>query len=207
MNLFTEVSEAVESIQHGWTSVTKAQTLAAAVLALRPEVSVEIGVFAGKGLVALGIAHKTVGRGIVYGIDPYTPNDSADGQVNEADKKFWSTLDHDSIYQMAQDNISRFGLQDCVRLIRKRSDDFEPPMNIGVLRIDGNHGEQVLKDIDRYAPRCAVGGLLFLDDLNWSGGAVMRAAAKLRESGWVESYRIDDGLAFQKRHPHPGVKA
>jgi len=100
----------------------------------------------------------------------------------------------------------KFGIQNSVRLIRKRSDDFEPPMNIGVLRVDGNHGEQVLKDIERYAPRCTVGALLFLDDLNWSGGAVVRAAATLRQSGWVEIYRIDDGLVFQKRHPHSGVK-
>lgn len=198
MSVFEAIASAVESIPHGWTSVSKAHMLASGIVALRPEVSVEIGVYAGKGLVALGLAHREIGKGMAYGIDPYSNQASADGQVNEADQKFWGTLDHSMIYNMAMDNINRFGIQNSVRLVRKTSDDFTPPPNIGILRIDGNHGEQVLKDIARYAPNVIVGGLLFLDDLQWTGGSVLRAAAKLRENGWREVCRIDDGLVFQR---------
>lgn len=198
MNIFDQIAEAVQSIQHGWTSVTQAHMLASAIIALRPETSIEIGVFAGKGLVAMGLAHREIGKGMVYGIDPYSNEASADGQVNEADQKFWGTLDHASIYNMAVDNINKFGIQNSVRLIRKTSDNFTPPPNIGVLRIDGNHGEQVVKDVSRYCPNVNMGGILFLDDLQWAGGAVMRAAAKLRETGWKEICRLDTGLVMQK---------
>lgn len=198
MNLFTRVEQALTDIGHGWTDVEQAHTMASAVMALRPDVSVEIGVYAGKGLITLGLAHLEVGRGMVYGIDPYSPDASSEGQLNPEDKKFWSTLNHDEIYNMCEANINRFGVRSCVRLIRKKSDEFEPPDRIGVLRIDGNHGETVLRDVERYSPKVLPHGLLFLDDLSWTGGAVLRAAARLKTSGWREIFRLGDGAVFRR---------
>lgn len=201
MTLFDDISAALAKIGHGWTSDSEAHAMAAVILALHPEISVEIGVYAGKGLVSMGLAHREVGVGHVIGIDPYLPAASVVGQVNEADKKFWGTLDHEAIYALARDNIANFGLQNVCQIWRSKSEDVEPPKNIGLLRIDGNHGDAVLSDVARYCPNVIPGGVLFLDDLEWSGGAVMRAAAQLRMKGWRELYRIDGGLAFQKIAP------
>lgn len=197
-NLFDRIDAALTKISHGWTSSAEAHAMAAAVLALRPALSVEIGVYAGKGLVTLGMAHKEVGRGRVVGIDPYLPYASADGQLNPEDKVFWATLDHEAIYRMCLENLGEFKLHDCVTLTRAKSCDVKPPKDIGVLRVDGNHGEAAVSDVARYAPNVIIGGLLFLDDLNWTGGAVLRAAAKLRQDGWRELYRVDDGAVFQR---------
>jgi hypothetical protein len=172
--------------------------MAMAVLTLRPKLSVEIGVFAGKGLVALGLAHQEIASGMAIGIDPYSPINSALGQVNEPDRQFWSTLNHDAVYQMAKDTIIKLGIQNTTRIERKTSDEFAIPGDIGVLRIDGNHGEQVLKDVERYCPHVQMGGILFLDDTNWAGGAVQRAAARLPFIGFKKLYTIDDGAAYQK---------
>lgn len=198
MNVFDEIKRALDEIQHGWTSVQKAHCMAAAIIALRPELSIEIGVFAGKGLIAMGLAHKEVGRGRVIGIDPYSPIASAEGQLNEADKEFWSKLDHEAIYHTATENIFKYGVNGFCQLVRSTSRDYQPADGVGVLRIDGNHGEQVLEDVARYAPKVRAGGILFLDDLGWTGQAVKRAAEQLSSSGWRELYRIDDGAAYQK---------
>ena len=41
----------------------------------KPDLSVEIGVWHGRGVCALGMAHKMLGIGKVIGIDPYQPSD------------------------------------------------------------------------------------------------------------------------------------
>lgn len=197
-NLFDELETVIDQIRHGWTTIEKAQALAASVVMLRPHVSVEIGVYSGKGLISLALAHRSVGIGHVIGIDPYMASASIEGQTNEADKEWWGKLDHEMIYNMCVQSISQFKVQNVVKLIRKRSDEVDPPHGIGVLRIDGNHGEAVIGDIERYCPNVVPGGILFLDDIGWSGGSVNRAVEELVQDGWKELYKLDDGAVFQR---------
>lgn len=197
-NLFTDIDEALEHIREGWTTPKKAKHLAAAVIALQPKLSVEIGVFAGKGVVSLGLAHKYIGSGTVIGIDPFSADASAEGQVNEVDTEYWQRIDHNWIYSVCTNAISRYELNGIVHLIKEKSQSVHPPEQIGILRIDGNHGEAVLLDVERFAPKCLPGALLFLDDVGWTGNFVKQAADNLKISGWVELYQLEDGLVFQK---------
>lgn len=190
MNLQNEIESALKEIAHGWTTPLKAQILASAVVALRPKISLEIGCWAGKGLLSLALAHRHIGSGMVYGIDPYSAKASAEGQVNPADKKWWSEVNHDEMFNYASSNIIKFGCQNVCQLIRKKSDDHIPPKEIGVLVLDGNHGQQAIKDVQRYAPNVALGGLMFIDDLGWSEGSVLRAISLLPEMGFRELYKI-----------------
>lgn len=186
--LFNQITEALTTIAHGWTSPHKACTMASAIIALRPKFSVEIGVYAGKGLVSLGLAHKAIGSGMAIGVDPYSQSASADGQVKKEDKDFWSKLNHDAVFKMANENLFKFAVQNSARIERKRSDEFEPPDGVGVIRVDGNHGDEVLKDVERYAPFVARGGIVFMDDLNWSGGSVQAAFERLSKRGFRHLY-------------------
>jgi hypothetical protein len=198
-NLFEQIDEALKKISHGWTSHEKAQAMASCILALRPLVSVEIGVYAGKGLISMGLAHKHLHRGTVMGIDPYSALVSAEGQIKPIDKEWWGKLDHEAIYKVAKESIEQLDLEKYVQLIRKKSDDVTPPKNIGVLRIDGNHGEQAIRDVKRFCPFVISGGFLFLDDLDWPGGSVNSASKELSESEqWRELYSLDDGKVYQK---------
>ncbi len=197
-NLLKSIDAALTDIGHGWCDPVEAHALATSVLAIRPALSVEIGVFAGKGMVSLGLAHKMIGKGKVIGIDPYLASESVKGQLHPNDQKFWGELDHDGIYRLAIESIGKFGLLGIVELVRKTSDDYEPTDGIGVLRIDGNHGEIVCHDVERYGPKVIPGGFLFLNDTGWTGGAVLRAAAILRQQGWKELYRIGDTIVFQR---------
>jgi hypothetical protein len=68
-----------------------------------------------------------------------------------------------------------------------------------LLRIDGNHGAQVLRDLERFTPALEVGGVLMVDDENWSGGAVAESIKKLKASNkYREICLIDQSRVFQK---------
>lgn len=197
-SLFKDIDNAIAAIGHGWTSVEKGQTMAAMVLALRPMTSLEIGVYAGKGLVSLGLAHKAINFGTAVGIDPYSTSESVRGQVKSEDKDFWATVDHESIFNTCKSHISRLGIESCTRIMRQTSDQVTPPREIGILRIDGNHAETAFRDTMRFAPSVVLGGFVLLDDVGWSGGHVSRAASWLKQTGWRELYFLEDGPVFQR---------
>lgn len=192
MNLQNEIESAITEIGHGWTTPNKALILASAVIALRPKISIEVGVWAGKGMISLALAHRHIGHGMVFGIDPYSAEASVEGQENPADKEWWKTVDHEMIYGLAQENIRKYGCQNVCQLIRKKSCDYDPPRYVGILVLDGNHGNESISDIKRYAPSISVGGLLFADDIAWTGGAVSKAIALLPKMGFHQLYRIEN---------------
>lgn len=197
-DLFSTIEQAITEIGHGWTSVDKGQAMAAMVLAIRPQVSVEIGVYAGKGLVSMALAHKAIGIGKVIGIDPFTAEDSIEGQIHPADKEFWGRVDYAAMEKLCLSTLDKYGASNFFELIRKRSDDADVPPAIGVLRIDGNHGEAAFRDVKKWTPAVSPGGFVIIDDIGWTGGATTRAAAWISGNGFRMLYKLDDGFVFQK---------
>lgn len=199
----TSIFQQIETIKsppyHGWCSIAKGQTLAALVLALRPKVCVEIGVWGGMSLFPMALAIKELGTGIVWGIDPWAASASVVGQVHAADQDFWGKqAPHDLVYADFMKRLDEFGIQNCVRVIRSKSDDVEPPSEIGLLHIDGNHSDQAVKDVTRFAPNCPTGAICVMDDIGWSGGGVERAVAKLQSMGWRRLYSLEAGAVYQR---------
>lgn len=198
-DLFQRIDTALEEIGHGWTSPDQAHKLAEAILTGLPAISVEIGVYAGKGLIAMALAHKEIRLGKVIGIDPWSATASSQEQLDPEHHKFWSNLDHEQIYRLCMANIEKFGVQDYVEIIRAPSDEVMPPERIGVLRIDGNHGPQADRDVRRFCPKVTVGGILHLDDLYWKGGASESGSDRwLEANGWAEIGLIDTGAIFRR---------
>lgn len=196
-NLFTAIQELVPKLD-GWCSPAKAQMLAAAVLTLRPQVSVEIGVFGGRSFLPLALAHKEIGTGILIGIDPWTEHASKQGQLNPEDYKFWATCDHEVVYQRFRNWAVQLGVMDTIRIERKQSDYADPPKVIDFLHLDGNHGPQVENDARRFMPNVRVGGLVFVDDLDWFAGYVRKAEEYMLNSGFVKLYHMDTGGMYQR---------
>ena len=192
INLFQQVVASINGNPHGWTTPEKGCIMAATIVALRPRFSIEIGVYAGKGLVAMGLAHKAIGHGMTIGVDPYSATASVEGQVKAEDKDFWGKLDHEAVFKLAQQNIFTHAVQNTCKIERCRSDKFDPPDGVGVLRIDGNHSEMALKDALRFSPFVVRGGILFLDDFDWSGGGVEKAFNALLSAGWKKIYELDE---------------
>lgn len=201
-NLFANIDRAINRIGHGWTTVTKGQIMASMIVALRPAISIEIGVYAGKGLVSMALAHAAVGFGTAIGIDPYNMKDSLEGQTNMADREFWQACDYDAMLRLAQTTLAEFGCEQHSQIIVQRSDRAAVPQQgtCGLLRVDGNHGEMAVRDVMRWSSCVQRGGFLFVDDLEWTGKAPTRAAQWLdaQSSMWKRLYNLDDGLVYQR---------
>ncbi len=192
MSIFTDIE-----IQHakisGWCSALKARTLASLIIGTRPAITLEIGIWHGRSCIPMAMAHQHINFGMVVAIDPWKADCSIAGQVNPADQEWWNRQNiHEDAFMAFQSKIKELGLSNCVDIHRKHSDDVVPPDEIGCLSVDGNHGEQAVRDIQRYAPKVARGGFLIADDLGWSGGSVSAAVSLLPAMGFKELYRVDD---------------
>lgn len=190
MNLFDEI-DSTQSLA-GWCSPLKAATLASLVIALRPKISVELGVFSGRSFLPIALAHKYIGSGVAIGIDPWT-NDAAIEGYEAENKSWWASLNLEKIKQDFLKQITISGVQDFVSIHEIKSDNFIPPEGIGLCHIDGQHTSQSLKDAKRMAQKMIVGGVIVLDDLHWENdGALCVSWARiwLMENGFKELYTV-----------------
>lgn len=151
----------------GWCSKEKAEVLIDYINLLHPTTVVEIGVFGGKSLVPMAYALKHLGHGKIYGIDPWSSIESAEG-MDGVNKEYWSQVNHTAIYEGLVRKIAKFGLNDYIQLIKKTSEEAEAIEEIDLLHIDGNHSEKTsLIDVTKWVPFVRSGGLIIFDDVNW----------------------------------------
>jgi len=182
----------------GWCVPEKAVTLAALVLAIRPEVSLEIGVYGGSSLFGMALAHKAIQKGIVVGIDPWNVAVAVREQTTEADRKWWGGLNMTKIHGDFLKLISDHQLDKFTKIIRNESRYVEPPNSIGLLHVDGSHADTAISDMVRFAPKVCVGGFVVTDDSGWTGGGVSRGEQRLTSLGFVKRYALGTGAVFQR---------
>lgn len=195
--LFQEIETAYPSIT-GWCSLQRAEELAAMIIGLHPATTCIIGVWGGKDTIPMAMAHRALGAGKVLAIDPWSAPSSVHGQ-DKANSDWWGNQQmHDSVYQGFIHALALFGLNDWVEVRREPSDAVTPPAQIDLLLVDGNHGPQAVKDVQRYAPSVPVGGIVYLDDLKWQGGAVEQAEQVLLAMGFERMFSRDTGAFFQR---------
>jgi predicted O-methyltransferase YrrM len=191
-----------------WCSLEKAQTLAAIVVALRPATICEIGVWMGGSLVPMAMALRALrsvdelaGRTLtshrVIAIDAWSPEDSAAGQSRE-DAAWWAGADHEQALRAFRRRLDQHDIAGLCQVVRVKSDDAPVPVSIDLLHVDGNHAEQALRDVQRFAPSVPVGGILVLDDVAWSGGHVRRAYEWAAEDGFKALYPLGTGTVLQR---------
>lgn len=181
----------------GWCIPDKAEALAAMVLSIRPTTTVEIGVFGGSSFIPLALAHKEIGTGIAYGIDPWNKMASIRDEI-PANVEFWSNVDHDYMFAQFMAKLQDLGLESCTRIIRQTSDEVLPPSEIQLLHVDGSHTEQAVRDVLKWCPHVTKGGFCVMDDLEWDGGGPKRAEARLRNVGFKMLYPLGTGAVYQR---------
>lgn len=177
----------------GWCSPQKQAALHSIVIATRPIVSVEIGVWCGKSLIPIALAHKHVLKGCVIGVDPWMSNASIEGQLNPADVEWWRDQSkHEWAYKELDRHAGEFSVRMFMDIRRIKSSEFVAPDGIGLFHCDGNHGDRAFHDVTSVAPKVLVGGFVVLDDLRWTGGAVSRSVDWIEASGFKRLYVVDD---------------
>jgi predicted O-methyltransferase YrrM len=147
---------------HGWTTVDKGLRLAELVVSQRAGLSVELGVFGGRGTISLAIGHEALGHGY---------------------DEWWAKLDHEAIYQSFLGALADARVEPLCRVMRSRSDvavdEFEDG-SIAVLHQDSNHSEQISSaEVELWTPKLRPGGLWIADDTDWP--TTQRAQALLAE--------------------------
>lgn len=185
----------MDQVFHGWCSYQKASVLIDIILATKPKTVVEIGVWAGKSLVPMAFVLKEIGKGKIYGIDPWSPNASTQGLMHEGTKEFWRLADHDAVLERLRFHIEEFGLENHVELIRSTSFDAPPIQEIDILHIDGNHSDETSYiDVTKWVPLVRKGGWIIFDDINWqeNGMRTNRRAVQYLNEHCHKLAEIDD---------------
>lgn len=181
----------------GWCSVEKAQDLALAVIKSRSSISIEVGVWAGRSVAPMAMAHQEQNHGVVWAIDPWSPAVAAEG-YDKVNADWWGSQNHELVYQNFLAMLKASGIEQFVKVIRKKSDDVDPPDGVGCLHLDGKHTDQTVRDVERYATKVIPGGFCYVDDIHWSGGGVERGVEKLLSLGFVKLFDRDTGAMFQR---------
>ena len=189
-----------------WCDLTKAQTLASIVIAIRPQTIVEIGVWMGGSFVPMLLALKLLDERNRFGaraiaIDPWSAAASVAGESDENAVWWGETVGqdgHETAYRAFVTRLERHHLDSYVEIWRKRSDDCAPPRSIDLIHVDGNHTEQAVRDVERFLPAVRMGGIAVLDDVAWVGGNVSRAVGLARSIGFEDLYPLGTGLVMQR---------
>ena len=171
---------------HGWTSVDKGARLAELVVIAHSPLSVELGVFGGRGTISLAIGHEATGLGEVLAVDPWDRAASLEG-VNAADNDdWWGKLDHEAIYASFVQALHETGVERWCRVLRERSADAVRGVadgSVGVLHQDSNHSEAVSSaEVEQWHAKLAPDGYWIADDTDWP--TTRHAQERLAELGF-----------------------
>jgi hypothetical protein len=110
-------------------------------------------------------------------------------------------VDLERIYRDFVSAVGRLRLDEFVVPVRAKSDDVAPQISIDLLHVDGAHTDQATRDVRRFANNIRIGGLCFMDDIDWTNGSgttVKTAVAELHSMGFVELYKVGTGALFQR---------
>lgn len=201
------VSDYIRSVlphMEGWCTPDKATALAECVLDLKPDVCVEIGVFAGKSLIAIALACHENSKGRVIGIDPWDKDASVQGfSPSDPNHQWWrDVVNHSYIMGQCTSFVKQMGINSRVHLCRGTAEHTLPGMLlvkdlfgrpfIDLLHIDGNHSEICSTfDVENYVPLVTSGGTVVFDDVNWV--TTTRAQQRLTELCDLERYVETEG--------------
>lgn len=170
----------------GFCSESKACVLVDMILKQKPEIVVEIGVWGGKSLIPMASAVSANRKGVVYGIDPWSNEESLVGVTSDANKSYWSLANHEAVLQSLIQKIGEFGLMPWVRLIRATSEKAPPISDIDLLHIDGNHSDETsYLDVTKWGPLVKRGGFIVFDDIGWFENGVPTNA---RAVEWLDTH-------------------
>jgi predicted O-methyltransferase YrrM len=170
VNISEAKSWAMRSMHQMWGFCTEMQAMVLAHLILEYQLQrvVEIGVWGGKSLIPMACAVASLKEGMVYGIDPWSNEESTFEMEEGSSKNFWGSVNHEAYLQHLMGKIEEFGLDEFVTIIRETSAKAPIIKEIDLLHIDGNHNEITsFIDVIKWVPHVKSGGWVVFDDIGW----------------------------------------
>lgn len=164
------VKNIVESLA-GWCTAEKAGIISDLVKTSDSQLTVELGVFGGRSLIPMALAHKQKGTGFCIGIDSWKKDTSLHGTNDPANDEYWSNVDFPSVYRSVQQAIELHSLQDYCDTLRISSQAAAKLFNdsvIDILHQDSAHNvETITEELELWIPKLKVGGYWIADDTDW----------------------------------------
>ncbi len=201
-DLKKEVCDNISDIR-GWCSQEKALHFIDLVLEVKPQLCVEIGVYAGASIYPVASALQFLGKGIVIAIDPWDIIECIrylDPDIHRTDLKWWVRQNMDNVYFEFLNLVRRCEFETVCLPIRATAERAACLVGeIDILYLDGNHdGCMVLQDVRCYLPKVKSGGYIWLNDATWTDFAP--AIYYLKENCDIIK-TIDDGncVLFKKK--------
>jgi methyltransferase family protein len=185
-DFYKKVEETISNM-HGWCSNEKARAMAKVILDTKPEVSVEIGVWGGKSLMVLALAHCKSDYGHCYGIDPWTAKAALEGVEHPDNLKWWGDAPYEAVYRDCLQKLLDANVTHRCSVFRTTSRLASSLfVDVDFLHIDGNHTEESsVSDAFVWMPKMRKGGHIFFDDVDWTEGETLttrRAVGIVAES-------------------------
>ncbi len=157
---------------NGWCAPEKAAHIFETVVRTKPDVCLELGVFAGRSLIAFGAGLATIGdkTKLVYGIDAWAVEEATENN-NTENANWWKTqVNYEAIRMECENACHEIHVAEYVRLIR--ADTIRAYIGvtapIDILHIDGNHSRwNSVRDVTIWVDRVKPGGLIYFDDEDW----------------------------------------
>jgi hypothetical protein len=159
-------------LKPGWCTKEKTERLYNLVKDTKPELTVEFGVFGGRSLIPMALAHKNNNKGKIIGIDPWEKEASiASYDTEDPNYKWWFALDHNAILKSFVTSLHEYKLNDIVEYHRKKSNEvinMFDDMTIDILHQDGNHTEHISsEEVELFNKKIKPGGFWLMDDCDW----------------------------------------
>lgn len=156
----------------GWCTQKKAQRIYDLTKEIKSELTVESGVFAGKSLIPLALAHKHLNIGKCISFDPLSKNASGEYyDPTDANYIWWNAINYDDIYNKLIKNLHIFDVYNYVDFHRKKSSEcinLFTDESIYVFHQDSNHSEEIsCLEIELFNSKIKKNGFWIMDDTNW----------------------------------------
>ena len=190
-SLRTRIEACIVSL-HGWTTVDKGLRLAELVVGAQAGLSVELGVFGGRGTISMAIGHEALGSGCVVAVDPWERAASLEGVNAPENDAWWGGLDHEAIYQSFVRALAESRVEPYCRVLRLRSQvaaDRFGDGSIAVLHQDSNHSVEVsATEVALWTSKLCAGGYWVADDTDWVTTGQAQRLLQEKRFAIVEEY-------------------
>ena len=156
---------------NGWCDPAKSNHIFDTVIETKPKICVELGVFAGRSLIAFALALAKLNnkRHLVYGVDTWAAAPAMDNTCRE-NASWWSTLNYAAIKGECERVCGQLRVSEYVKLLPMSTVQAysEIEGDIDILHIDGNHSKwDSTRDVTLWTDRVSDGGIIYFDDADW----------------------------------------
>lgn len=191
----------------GWCSIHKAQQLFRIAIESDSQISIELGVFGGRSLIPIALAHKAKSSGFVLGIDAWNKEASTEGSgafkegvTAQQNDEWWSKVNYPAIHAGCIAAIDKYALNDYCGTVRMRTLSVGTLLkdnSIDLLHQDSNHSEEIsCAEVELYFSKMKEGSYWVSDDTDWT--TTQKSQELLMDKGFTLIGDYGSYKVFQK---------